>query len=52
MTALKRRGYEATVRHSSQDQLLHVQMGPYATKKDADAMRQRLSADGYNAILK
>lgn len=51
-TALKRRGYEPTVRHSPQDQLLHVQLGPFATKKDADAMRQRLSADGYNAILK
>lgn len=52
MTALTRRGYEATVRHLPQDQLLHVQMGPFTTKKDADAMRQRLSADGYNAILK
>lgn len=51
-TALKRRGYEPTVRHSPQDQLLHVQLGPFANKKEADAMRQRLSADGYNAILK
>ena len=52
MSALKRRGYDATVRHAPQDQLLHVQLGPYPTKKEADAMRQRLSADGYNAILK
>ena len=52
LTALKRRGYDATVRHSAQDQLLHVQLGPFATKKDADAVKQRLSADGYNAILK
>ena len=52
LTALKRRGYDATVRHSPQDQLLHVQLGPFATKKDADAVKQRLSADGYNAILK
>lgn len=52
MTALTRRGYEATVRHSPQDQLLHVQLGPFTTKKEADVVRQRLSADGYNAILK
>lgn len=52
VSALKRRGYEATVRHEAQDQLLHIQLGPYATKKDADAMKLRLSADGYNAILK
>ena len=52
ISALKRRGYNATVRHEAQDQLLHIQLGPYATKKDADAMKLRLSADGYNAILK
>lgn len=51
-TALKRRGYDPAIRHSPQDQLLHIQLGPFATKKEADAMRQRLSADGYNAILK
>ena len=52
VTALKRRGYSVTVRHESQDKLLHVQIGPFATKKEADAMRQRLQADGYNAIVK
>jgi DedD protein len=52
VTALKRRGYNVTVRHEPQDKLLHVQIGPFATKKEADAMRQRLQADGYNAIVK
>ena len=52
ISALRRRGYDAAVRHEPTDQLLHIQLGPYGTKKDADAMRQRLSADGYNAILK
>jgi cell division septation protein DedD len=50
--ALKRRGYSVSVRQMPQDKLLHVQVGPFATKKDADAMRQRLQADGYNAIVK
>lgn len=50
--ALKRRGYNVSVRQTPQDKLLHVQVGPFATKKEADAMRQRLQGDGYNAIVK
>lgn len=52
VSALKRRGYTVAVRHEPQDKLLHVQLGPFPTRKDADAMKQRLSADGYNAIVK
>ena len=52
MTALKRKGYKAAVHQTSTDKLLHVQIGPFATKKDAEAMRQRLIADGYNAMVK
>ena len=52
LSALKKRGYAVTVRHEQQDKLLHVQIGPFATKKDAETMRQRLLADGYNAIVK
>ena len=51
-TSLKRRGYAVTVRPEPQDKLLHVQIGPFPTHKDADAMRQRLLADGFNAIVK
>ena len=50
---LKRRGYPVAVRHVPQDKLFHVQIGPFATKKESDAIRQRLQADGYNnAIVK
>ncbi len=52
MTALKRKGYKAAVRQTATDKLLHVQIGPFATKKDAEAMRQRLIADGYNAMVR
>ena len=45
---LRRRGYTVAIRHEPQDKLFHVQIGPFSTKKDADAMRQRLQADGYN----
>ena len=52
LSALKRRGYAVFVRQEPQDHLLHIQVGPFANKKDAEAMRQKLLADGYNAILK
>ena len=50
---LKRRGYTVAIRREPQDKLFHVQIGPFPTKKEADAMRQRLQTDGYNnAIVK
>ncbi len=52
ISALKKRGYAVFIRQEPQDHLLHVQVGPFASKKDAEAMRQRLLADGYNAIVK
>lgn len=50
--ALRQRGYNVVVRNESQDKLLHVQVGPFASRDDAAAMRSKLLADGYNAILK
>lgn len=52
ISALSRRGYTVAIRQEPQDKLFHVQIGPFANRKDADAMRQRLLADGYNAIVK
>ena len=52
LTALKHRGYTGLLRQQPQDKLLHIQVGPFATKKDAELMRQRLIVDGYNPILK
>lgn len=49
--ALRKRGYHAIVRDEP-DHLYHVQVGPFATRADADTMRRKLQADGYNAILK
>jgi DedD protein len=51
--ALKKKQYPAfTANNSSADKFYHVQVGPYADLKDAEAMRTRLVADGYNPILK
>lgn len=52
VTALRGKGYTVAARPSDQDKLLHIQVGPFATRKDAEAMRERLIVDGYNAIVK
>lgn len=50
--ALKKDGYTVVVRHEPTDALLHIQIGPFTNRKDADAMRQKVLADGFNAIVK
>lgn len=50
--ALKKRGYTAVLRNEPQDKLLHVQLGPFASRGEANAMRTKLLADGYNAVVK
>jgi cell division septation protein DedD len=50
--ALRSRGYAVSARAAGADSFIHVQVGPFHDKKEADAMRQRLLADGYNAIVK
>ena len=52
VAALKRQGFDVVVRHEPQDKLLHVQIGPFADRKYAEAMRQRVLADGFNATVK
>jgi DedD protein len=52
VAALKKRGYTVVIRNDPKDSLLHVQIGPFASRDEAKAMRSKLLADGYNAILK
>lgn len=49
--ALKKKDYPA-FSNTAPDKLFHVQVGPYADVKDAEAMRTKLISDGYNPILK
>jgi DedD protein len=49
---LKGQGYSAFVRSEPQDKLLHIQVGPFSNRKDAETTKQRLLADGYQPILK
>jgi cell division septation protein DedD len=51
--ALKKKDYPAFVAaQTASDKLFHVQLGPFAESKDAEAMRTRLIADGYSPMLK
>ena len=51
-SALSRRGYKVVERSDANDRLIHVQIGPFTDRKAADATRQKLLGDGYNAFLK
>ena len=49
--ALRKRGYSVSARRELGDNLIHVQTGPFVNRNDANAMRQKLLGDGYNAIV-
>lgn len=52
VAALRQRGYGVVVRSEPQDNLLHVQVGPFANRTQATAIKEKLLSDGYNAIIK
>ena len=49
--ALKAKGYAVTA-HPAPDNFIHLLLGPFATRPAAEAMRERLAADGYTAYIK
>ena len=51
VNALRRRGYAVSVHRDPLDNLLHVQVGPFTSRSDANAMKLKLLNDGYNAIV-
>lgn len=51
MGALRKHGYAVMARHMPGDSLIHVQIGPFATQAEANAMSQKLLGDGYNAVV-
>jgi DedD protein len=50
--ALKKKSYPVFVANAATDKLYHVQVGPFADMKDAEAMKSKLMSDGYNPIVK
>jgi DedD protein len=51
VNALRKRGYAVVARREAADNLIHVRIGPFASRDEANRWRQRLLNDGYNAIL-
>ncbi len=49
--ALHSKGYSVSA-HPGADNLVHIQVGPFNSRKEAESMRQQLLSDGYNAIVK
>jgi cell division septation protein DedD len=49
--ALRKRGYAVSVRRLPTDNLIHVQIGPFKSRDEANSWRQKLLNDGYNAIV-
>lgn len=49
--ALRKRGFNVSAMRGSTDNLIHVRIGPFATRSEADAMSRKLLNDGYNAIV-
>jgi cell division septation protein DedD len=49
--ALRKHGYTAIAHHDPADNKLQVQIGPFSSRNDANAMCQKLLHDGYNAIV-
>jgi cell division septation protein DedD len=50
--ALRKKGYSVFIAATGSDKLFHVQVGPFADMKDAEATKLKLTSDGYNPILK
>lgn len=50
--ALKKKQYPAFVAPITSDKLCRVQVGPFSDFKEADAMKARLTADGYSPMVK
>lgn len=53
MAALRKKSYPVfVVSNTPTDNFYHVQVGPFSDIRDAEAMRTRLSGEGYSPIVK
>ena len=47
----KRQGYTVTAQRKPEDGLIHVWIGPFSSRDEANRWRMELQDDGYNAIV-
>jgi cell division septation protein DedD len=50
--ALRKKSYPVFLANAGTDKLFHVQVGPFNDIKEAEAVKARLTGDGYNPIVK
>ncbi len=52
--ALRKKNYNVFVVNNpvTNDKFYHVQVGPFTSMQDADAMKAKLTGEGYNPIVK
>jgi cell division septation protein DedD len=51
VTALRKRGYSVTAKREPADGLIHVRIGPFNSRDEANRWRDKLLGDGYNAVV-
>jgi cell division septation protein DedD len=51
VNALRQRGYPASGQREAMDGMIHVRVGPFATREEASRWQARLLGDGYNAMI-
>jgi cell division septation protein DedD len=49
--ALRRRGYPVNAQREPADGMIHVRVGPFNTRDEANRWRDKLLGDGYNAMV-
>ena len=49
VAALRKRGYSVTAMREPADGLIHVRIGPFSSRDEANRWRDKLLGDGYNA---
>lgn len=52
VASLHKHGFSARLHTTTHDRFFHVQLGPFATQQQADAIRHKVMAAGFRAILK
>jgi cell division septation protein DedD len=51
VNALRKRGYTVTAQRKPEDGLIHVWIGPFGSRDEANRWKQKLLDDGYNAVV-
>ena len=49
--ALRTRGYQVVERREPADGMIHVRIGPFSSREEANRWRDKLLGDGYNALV-